>query len=304
MIYVALPYLFVTAIFVLFQRSLIFRPSRSAPLPAASAELDPHSAEDVEVSADDGVVLHGWLIRSFRNHERAEDHRWLMIDFPGNSGHRYERRSDLREIADLGLDVLIVDYRGYAENQGAPTEERLAADARAVWQAAIDRYRYAPSQIVVFGESLGGAVATRLAAELGDDAPAALILASTFNSLADVASWTYPAFPFGILLWDHFDSETRIAGVRCSVIVIHGADDEFVPVELGQRLFDAAPELSAKGVTKRWEKVAGMGHNDVPLHVLRKSLEDVMASPAIDVDSLPRTGSKRVSLENLCRFCR
>jgi len=293
MIYVAVPYLFVTAVFVVFQRSLIFRPSQSGPLPARAAHFDPHSGEDIELSAADGVVLHGWRIRSARSLQADEGHRWLMIYFPGNSGHRHGRRSDLQEIADLGVDVLIVDYRGYAENQGSPTEEHLSADARTVWRAAIERFAYDPSRVVVFGESLGGAVATRLVAELGDDGPAALIVTSTFSSLADVARWTYPTFPFGILLWDHFDSESHIASVRSSVVVIHGADDEFVPLHLGQRLFDAAPDVSPRGVRKHWEKVAGMGHNDVPLRVLQKTLTDVRASSVSDPQVLPSGGVEK-----------
>lgn len=273
MLYALVPYVAVIVIFTAFQRRLIYRPEKAASLSAVPERFLPHTAEDIHIRTADGLLLNGWLIRPPAT-EDSQNSRPLVIYFPGNSGNRELRRVDLKEVAAAGTDVLIVDYRGYGDNPGSPSEETIAGDAHAIWRVATQEYGYSPSRVVVFCESLGGAVAVRLCAELSDSGspPAALVVTSTFSSLPNLAAWNYPAFPFRYLLLDRFDSAARIERVQCPVTVIHGTDDKIVPIEEGRRLFDAAPARSSSGIEKRWEQIPRMGHNDVPTNLLRQIL--------------------------------
>jgi fermentation-respiration switch protein FrsA (DUF1100 family) len=156
----------------------------------------------------------------------------------------------------MGLSVLLFDYRGYGGNPGRPTEEGLAADARAAqaWLAAqpdVD-----PQRIVYFGESLGAAVAIGLAMQRP---PAAMVLRSPFTSLADVAAVHYPWLPARRLLLDRYPSIERITSVSAPLLVIAGDRDDIVPESVTRRLYHAA------GEPKRYVVVPGAGHNDPDL---------------------------------------
>jgi len=122
-----------------------------------------------------------------------------------------------------------------------------------------------PSNVVLLGESLGGGVATRLAAEVcaAGPPPGGLILRSTFSSLADVAAHHFWWLPVRMLLVDRFPSAERIASVTCPVLVIHGTADTIVPLDYGRRLFDAAPQTSSQSVAKTFAALRGAGHNDI-----------------------------------------
>jgi hypothetical protein len=151
-----------------------------------------------------------------------------------------------------GLSVLLFDYRGYAGNPGRPSEDGLAADARAArtWlDAHSDRIAY-------LGESLGAAVALRLAVE---HPPSALMLRSPFTSLTDVGRLHYPRLPVAQLLSDRYPSIDRIENLGAPLLVIAGERDSIVPAELSRRLYDAAPE------PKRFVLVPGADHNDPEL---------------------------------------
>ena len=185
----------------------------------------------------------------------------VVIYFPGNAGHRGYRAIELDQLSRLGADAYLVDYRGYGDNPGKPTEENLAADAQAVWKFVTTTRQVKPSQVVLLGESLGGGVATRLASELSaaGTPPGGLILRSTFDGLAEVASYHYPWLPVRMFLLDRFPSAERIAKVTCPVLVLHGNVDTIVPFESGKRLFDAAPAVSAGSVAKQFVVLAGCG---------------------------------------------
>ncbi len=171
----------------------------------------------------------------------------------GNAGDRSMRAELAAALNRVGLSVLLFDYRGYGGNPGSPSEEGLAADARAAqaWLAAqpdVD-----PNRIVYFGESLGAAVAIGLAVQRP---PAALVLRSPFTSLADVGAVHYPWLPVRRLLLDRYPSIDRIGSVRAPVLVIAGDRDNIVPESLSKRLYDAAVE------PKRYALIPGAGHND------------------------------------------
>ncbi len=270
-LFVVVPYVAIVTLFTLNQRSLIYHPSRVASL---SAE----SARDVTLTTDDGLQLHGWLLSEHPHDTRLPNETPpLLIYFPGNAQHRGVRRHDLQEFARLGFDVLIFDYRGYGENPGSPSEPAMKADARLVWQFAIDELMKTPERIVIYGESLGGAVATNLAAEMCEQStpPAALITNASFASLAGTVAWHYPWAPFRYLLWDHWPSHERMPHVTCPVLMFHGVQDDIVPLSQGQELFASASDVSAIDIPKSFVVLPHSGHNDIPVSTLRYEIESL-----------------------------
>lgn len=259
-LFVGVPYLAVGGLMVFMQRQLLFVPTKTGPLLAAEFSTAATPIEDVVIPAANGVILHGWHFRIHPDDQRSN--RRLVLYFPGNAGCRRDRLHDCRDFTQLGCEVLLMDYRGYGDNEGAPSESLLAVDARRAWMYATDALKYRPDQIVIFGESLGGAVAIRLAAEFSEvgDPPVALILNSTFASMGDTVAWHFPAYPFRFFLLDPFPSSKRIPLVTCPVLQFHGTADETVPFSHGERLFANAP-ASANGISKRFVTIPDAGHN-------------------------------------------
>jgi fermentation-respiration switch protein FrsA (DUF1100 family) len=263
------PYGFITAMLAYFQRSLIYLPTRGA-VEVAEAGFAEDQLLPVNRQADDGVTLHGWLILADGTASETvalppDDNRPLILYFPGNGGHRGYRAKEIHQFTELGCHVLYFDYRGYAENAGKPTEDDLARDAQGVWSFAVDELNVPPARIVIWGESLGGGVATRLTSDLcaAETPPRGLILRGTFTSLVDAASYHYPWLPVRWVLVDRFPSIDRIGTVTCPLLVIHGRQDTIVPFELGKRLFDAAPANSMTGMAKTFIELPQAGHNDI-----------------------------------------
>lgn len=256
-----------------FQRTLMYHP-RKGPVPIAAAEgLAPHLRE-CQVTAHDGILLHGWL--SFCDAQSpigesqplstlGADHRLLVVMFAGNAGNRLSRVSQLALFNGLGCDALLVDYRGYAENAGTPSERELLKDARTVWDYAVNKLGVPPERIVISGESLGGGVATALASEVCQAGltPAALVLRATFSSMVDTAAYNYSWLPVRAVLIDRYPSAERMPAVDCPLLCYHGDEDTIVPFSLGRKLFDAAPARSKTGIEKRFLTISGAGHHDI-----------------------------------------
>jgi fermentation-respiration switch protein FrsA (DUF1100 family) len=226
----------------------------------------------VQVVTHDRLLLNGWHVPAneanlgpSEEFARAEDQeRRLIIYFPGNARNRRFRGNNCRILSQAGADVLLIDYRGYGENPGSPCEKDIAADARAIRDYAIETLCVSASNLVLYGESLGGAVATRLAAEMcaADNAPAALILAWTFPTLADAGRHKFPWLPVHWALVERYRSIVHIANVCSPLLMLHGLHDVHLPIQYGRKLFDAAPAHSRSGVAKRFVELSA-GHNDV-----------------------------------------
>lgn len=226
------------------QRRLIYFPS-PGPVPSAAMVLP--NGRDVVLDTEDGIRLQAW-------HFPVDGEAPAVLVCSGNGGDRSMRAALAVALNRMGLSVLLFDYRGYGGNPGRPTEDGLAADARAAqaWLAA----QAGVKEIVYFGESLGAAVAVGLAVQRP---PAAMVLRSPFTSLADVAATHYPWLPARRLLLDRYPSIERIASVSVPLLVIAGDRDDIVPESLSRRLYDAARE------PKRYLVVTGAGHNDPEL---------------------------------------
>ncbi|MDP1799156.1 MAG: alpha/beta hydrolase [Planctomycetaceae bacterium] len=259
-LFVAIPYVAIGGLMVFMQRQLLFVPTKTSPLLAAEYSTAASPIEDVTIPAANGLVLHGWRFHSPSG--QPQTGKRLVLYFPGNAGCRRDRISDCRDFTQLGCEVLLMDYRGYGDNEGSPSEVLLAADARRAWMYATQELGYHPSELIFFGESLGGAVAIRLAAEFSivGDPPAALILNSTFASMGDTVAWHFPAYPFRYFLLDPFPSIKRIPRVDCPLLQFHGTVDETVPFAHGERLFERAAPV-ANAVPKRFVTIPGAGHN-------------------------------------------
>ena len=220
--------------------------------------------EDVFFQAEDGTRLHGWYCP-------CEDPRACVLFAHGNAGNLSFWAGRMRELQkDFGVTVLIFDYRGYGQSQGRPTVAGVLQDARAAAKALSKKAGVSESDLVVMGQSLGGAVAVQLAAEIK---PRGLILESTFSSFRDVAdhhakwlSWMVPR--------SKLNSAERIGDYRGPILQCHGDADRVVPYESGQKLFDAA------GEPKAFVTMPGGGHNTPLTREYRWQLDDFFAKLA------------------------
>lgn len=212
----------------LLQPRLVFFPY--APLHVDPRDID-LDFEDVTLTTTDGEHLHGWFVPNAQA-------RATVLFFHGNAGNISGRLDSIRIFHDLGLSVFIVDYRGYGRSSGKPSETGLYRDGEAAWHYLVSERRLAPSSIVVFGRSLGGAVAARVASREGCGA---LILESTFTSLVDMGRHYYPFLPVSLLARLRFPTIERIRDVHCPLLVVHSPQDDIVPYRFGRRLYDAAP---------------------------------------------------------------
>ena len=217
-------------VFLFFQQaSMIFFPIRELQQTPADWKLD---YEDVWINSGDGVRLHGWYIP-------RQGARQTVLFFHGNAGNISHRRESIEIFHRLNLNVFILSYRGYGASEGMPDEKGLYNDARSAWRyLTVDR-KIEQEDIILFGRSLGGAVATALATEVQ---PAGLILESTFSSAKDMAAVLYPVLHWVIYTRYVFDTATRLRQVHSPLLVIHSADDEIIPFRLGQKVFKAANE--------------------------------------------------------------
>lgn len=235
-------YCFFVGLVYLTQERLIFLPSRVLAATPALAGLD---HKDLLLRTRDGVVLHAWLVP-------APTPRATVLFLHGNGGNISHRIQTLAMLHRLGLSTLILDYRGYGRSSGRPTEPGTYEDARTAWRYLTEQRGFEPGAIIVMGRSLGGAVAAFLAREVE---PAALILESSFTSMAELARHHYPYLPVEWLLRSHYPTLDRLRGVQVPALVIHSRHDEIIPFAHGQRLFRA---LSGE---KRFLAIDG-GHND------------------------------------------
>jgi len=217
--------------------------------PTPGAELRPEQlglvGEDVFLETEDGVRIHAFWLPA-----QGADRALLFLH--GNAGNASHRLPNAAALVSLGVSVLLLDYRGYGLSEGRPSEDGAYADARAGLRWLVEERGIPESRIVVFGRSLGGAVAV----DLVQGRPVAgVILESTFTSLGGMASAIFGR-PVSALVRGRFDSASKIAALRAPLLSFHGDRDEIVPYALGRALFDAAPG------SKAFETIEGAGHND------------------------------------------
>jgi pimeloyl-ACP methyl ester carboxylesterase len=238
---------------VFFEESMLFFPTRypqgfwdiEALRQGSGTRVDDHF-----FTTDDGVRLHAWWCRPPQDELGTAD--MVLLWFHGNAGNLSDRADLMLRLARIPAQVFIVDYRGYGRSEGKPTEQGLYRDAVAAWRYLLDDRRVMPSKIIIFGISLGGAVAVDLATRVS---PAGLIVESSFTSVPDMAAHHYRIVPRA-LIRIRMDSLAKIPRITAPKLHIHSQSDEIVPIELGRRLYEAAPR------PKRFHEIAGAGHNE------------------------------------------
>ena len=193
----------------------------------------------------DGEKTNAWFIP-------VENARGTLLFSHGNAGNIGDRLDSVQIFRNLGLNVMIYDYGGYGLSAGKASEQRCYADSRAAWKYLAEEKGIPADEIVLFGRSLGGGVATNLATEVK---PACLILESSFMSTVTMARKSFPYLPVNLLLRHRFDNETKIQIITSPVLIIHSAQDELIPFHHGEGLFKVANE------PKTFLQIKG-GHND------------------------------------------
>lgn len=206
--------------------------------------------EDVRLTTGDGTRIHGWFVPAGGD-SGVRDPRLTVLLLHGNAGNVSHRLDKLAILRDLGVDVLILDYRGYGGSEGRPGEPGMSLDARAGYDHLVGARGLDPRSIVLFGESLGSAVAANLAA--GVEA-GGLVLEESFTSLADVAQDMFPVLPMRWVIRNRYDTLGRIRHVTAPVLILHSREDEYFPFRHAERLAAAAREVTVA-------ELRG-GHND------------------------------------------
>lgn len=233
---------FVLVLIYVFQRHLIYFPDRHTP------DLKSYHAQDMEVvslTTKDNLTLKSW-------YKPAEKNQPTLLYLHGNAGNIGYRMALARKFLKEGMGVFLLEYRGYGGNRGSPNEQGFYEDGQAAL-AFLQEQGIKSSQLVLYGESLGTGVATKLGSE---HAACAIILQSPFTSLSNVARYQYP----WVLLepWDKYNSLERIKAIHTPLLVLHGKLDRIVPYTDGLALFDAANEpkkmltFSEKGHNNLW----------------------------------------------------
>jgi len=227
------------------ERRMIFYPSATIESTPRQSDLE---FEDIFFKTRDGVRLNGWFVP----HPNA---RSTLIWFHGNAGNIGHRVENIKLLHDLvEVNIFIFDYRGYGRSDGRPSEEGTYLDG----EAALDLIRKkigtdAEKKIVLFGRSLGAAIAAEMATRFASQG---LILESPFISIAEMARVVFPLLPIGPFLQTYYDVRDKITRIKVPLLVLHGERDEIVPFEHGKTVFDAAPE------PKKFFPIAGATHND------------------------------------------
>lgn len=240
-------YLILVLMLYLGQRKLMYHPGSTLGTPASHglAEVVP-----VKLKAGDGTPVTSWF-------RAAGTNKPIFVYFHGNAGHIGDRGNKVRPYVEAGYGMLLVGYRGYGGNPGTPSENGLYQDAQAALEF-LARTGITPDHWILYGESLGTAVAVEMASRYAKDTPVgAVVLEAPFSSMSDAAASHYPYIPVKYLLRDTYDSMSKIDTIASPLYLFHGSRDKTVPQALGRRLFDAARE------PKKADWIDGAGHNDL-----------------------------------------
>lgn len=238
----ALGYLAICGLMFFWQARLLYFPDAQW---AVTPEEVSANASAVTFSTADGVKLSAWWLP-------VENPRATVLFCHGNAGNISHRLMSIRQLQALGLSVLIFDYRGYGHSEGRPSEAGTYQDVMAAWRYLTVERGIAPERVVVFGRSLGAAIAAHLGAR---ERPGLVILESPFTSVPDLAARFYPWLPVRWLSRLRYPVAQDVQAIRSPLLVMHSADDEVIPQDMGLRVYQLATTL------KTFVALRG-GHND------------------------------------------
>lgn len=216
----------------IFYPKLLYHPDKS-DFSSTPTMLGAESYEEVWLTASDGVRVNAWFVPGATNGKKDK----TILFFHGNAGNLSGYAHRMALYSRLGYDVLMVEYHGFGKSQGEPSEKTLYLDAEAAWRHLTEERGVAPSKVVIFGYSLGGAVAAWLAEKHPE--AAGLILESTFSSLAGVASDFFPYLPCRLIVGNAFDTLGRLDGIRMPLLLMHGRTDQLIAYRHAETIFAA-----------------------------------------------------------------
>jgi len=224
------------------QPTFLYRPVRQILYTPGELGLD---FESVVFESADGLRLTGWYVP-------ADDSEVTVLFCHGNGGNISHRLDSINIFYNLGVNCFIFDYRGYGESDGKPGEQGTYLDVEAAYKWLMEEKNVSPDSIIIFGRSLGGSVAAYLAAKVEVKA---LIIESCFTSYADIGKKFYSYMPVRLFAKFGYPTIDYVRDVNCPVMIIHSRDDDIIPFEFGQKLYEAVDAPS------EFVEIFG-GHND------------------------------------------
>ena len=218
------------------QRSLLYHPSENN----YSEDNLTVSINKIKIITKDNIELLGWY------HKKNSKNYKTILFLHGNAGSLENRIHKINHFKNMNINFLIIAWRGFSGNQGEPTEKGLYDDARSAisW---LENQGVMKKDIIIYGESLGTAIATEIAQ---NNNFAAIILESPFTSMIEAAKNKYPIFPIKFLLKDKYESDKKIKNIKSPILVMHGEVDKIVPFWMGQKIYDIANEPKYSYYTK------------------------------------------------------
>ncbi len=242
-----------------FQTNLIYLPSSQITQTPEDYGLD--YQELWLPTGERNEKVHAWSIPAA---EANDSGRWVLFCH-GNAGNIGGRLTMAKILRNMGFSTLLFDYRGFGRSEGRPSEQNTYEDSLAAWRWLTEEQRVQPREIMIFGRSLGGAVAAWLAREKN---PGLLIVESTFTSIPEMGQQLYPYFPVRWLVRHHYPVRKFLADYDGPLLIMHSRDDEIVPMEMGRELYEIAPG------EKQFFQLRG-GHNEV-WYVMGDEYEDIL----------------------------
>ena len=215
-------YLIVVIFIFFYQRKLLYHPSENNYLDETNLN---HKIEKIYIQSDTELV--SWYYNNNKSYK-------AILFFHGNAGKLDNRVYKLNELAKLNINYLIVAYRGFSGNQGKPSEDGIYKDSNAA-KKWLNENGINDKNIILYGESLGTAVAVDLASKNNF---AGIILESPFTSMIKLAKKYYPYLPVTILLKDKYESENKLKKINAPILIMHGKKDTIVPFEMGEEMFN------------------------------------------------------------------
>ncbi len=245
------------------QSKLLYFPKRDYDADPTELGL---AFEDLTLTTADGMDIAAWYVPH-------DNPRGSLIFCHGNAGNIAGRLHDVLLLNDMRLNVLIFDYRGFGRSTGRPSEQGTYEDAETAWRYLVDTRGESSDRIVVFGRSLGGAVAIELA---GRHEPAGLVIESSFTSIVDIGQLHYWYLPVRWIVTHNYASIEKVPHLTCPKIFFHGSHDGLIPIDNGRRLFEAAAEPKSFVETPGGHTTAGYAFSPEYGKQLAAFLDDVL----------------------------
>jgi len=220
-------FILIVFFFYRFQDRFIFRPYSMIERTPSDIDI---VFKNLKIKTQDSVNLHAWYIE--RKHPKG-----VILFCHGNGGNISHRLDRIELLKKNGYSILLFDYRGYGQSEGKPDEKGLYTDVLSCYQYLVRNLKVKKEDIIIWGCSLGGAVASYLASQ---KECRFLLLESSFTNLREMSKKLYPFFPANSLLKYSFDTEKHLKATDVPVLVMHSADDDLVPFSMGRKLFESA----------------------------------------------------------------